>query len=78
VVDHEGLLGPLGDVALARGASRVVAAGRNETALKRLAGVDPRVAPVALSGDRDRDSAAIIASGGEPAVVIDALGARWS
>jgi alcohol dehydrogenase len=58
-------------VALARGAARVVAVGRNTAVLERLAGVDPRVRTVAFTGDRARDAAAI----GEVDVVIDALGA---
>lgn len=63
-------------VALARGAGRVVTAGRNPSALDRLAALDPRVVPVALTGVRDRDAAAIrAAAGGGADVVVDALGA---
>ncbi len=61
--------------ALARGASRVVALGRNPASLARVAGVDPRVATVNLSGQRAADTAAVLATGGEVDVVIDALGA---
>jgi threonine dehydrogenase-like Zn-dependent dehydrogenase len=57
-------------VALARGASRVVATGRNETALTRLSEMDSRVTAVALTGERAQNAAAI----GEADVVIDALG----
>jgi len=57
--------------ALARGAARVVAVGRNTAVLDRLAGLDARVRAVPLTGDRARDAAAI----GEVDVVIDALGA---
>jgi threonine dehydrogenase-like Zn-dependent dehydrogenase len=60
-------------VALAQGAARVVAVGRNTGVLDRLAQVDPRVRTVALSGDRARDAAAMIEAGGEVDVVIDAL-----
>ncbi len=62
--------------ALARGASRVVAVGRNETALARLAALDPRVRPVPLT-DRAGTAAAITADG-EVDVVLDALGATGS
>jgi len=61
--------------ALARGASRVVALGRNPTSLARVAGVDQRVQTVTLSGQRDADTAAVFATGGEVDVVVDALGA---
>lgn len=61
--------------ALARGASRVVALGRNPTSLARVAGVDARVATVTLSGQRATDTAAVLATGGEVDVVVDALGA---
>lgn len=61
-------------LALARGAGRVMAFGRNQGALERLAHADARVATVAASGDRVRDAAAITAVDGEVDVVIDALG----
>jgi threonine dehydrogenase-like Zn-dependent dehydrogenase len=62
-------------VALAQGATRVVAVGRNTDALARLAALDRRVVPVPLAGDRATDAAAIIEAGGGADVVIDALGA---
>lgn len=75
-------------VALARGASRVVAVGRNTDALDRLAALDPRVVPVPLTGDRSHDAAAIARAGDAGAitrsgrggvdVVLDALGAAPS
>ena len=62
-------------VALAQGASRVVAVGRSRPALERLAAIDPRVVTVALSGERTADAAAITqTSGGGCDVVLDALG----
>ncbi|GAA0241331.1 zinc-binding dehydrogenase [Cryptosporangium japonicum] len=61
-------------VALARGASGVVAVGRNPDALARLAALDRRVVTVRLTGDRPADAAAIRAAG-EPDVTVDALGA---
>ena len=64
-------------LALARGASRVVAVGRNRFALDRLAALDARVAIVALSGDRAQDAAAIRAAG-EPGLVLDTFGATDS
>lgn len=60
-------------VALARGASRVIAVGRNEAALQRLANLDARVSVVRLSGDIAEDTRAIIAIA-PPHVVIDAAG----
>lgn len=61
--------------ALARGASRVVALGRNPESLARVAAVDDRVATVTLSGRRTEDTAALLATGGQVGVVVDALGA---
>ncbi|GAB3451306.1 hypothetical protein GCM10027519_00970 [Kineococcus endophyticus] len=81
VVAVLGATGQLGGaavlLALARGASRVVAVGRNAEALDRLAALDTRVVPVVLTGDRRRDAAAV-AAGGAPGVVLDALGAATS
>jgi len=78
VVAILGATGQLGGaavlVALARGASRVVAVGRNLSALQRLTDVDDRVATVVLTGDRSADAAAIRAAG-EPDLVLDTLGA---
>jgi alcohol dehydrogenase len=52
-------------LSLALGAARVIAAGRNRTALEALARVGgPRVATVALSGDVDADAKALRAAGG--------------
>lgn len=62
-------------IALARGAAAVVAIGRNRDALDALAGVDPRVIPVALTGDRGVDGPAILAAAGPVDAVIDTLGA---
>ncbi|GHF38794.1 alcohol dehydrogenase [Amycolatopsis bartoniae] len=59
-------------VALARGASRVVAVGRNATVLDGLKALDHRVLPVRLTGNGD--AAAILAAGGPADVVLDALG----
>ncbi|KAA9158754.1 zinc-binding dehydrogenase [Amycolatopsis acidicola] len=61
-------------VALARGAGRVVAAGRNKSTLDELAAVDPRIVPVPLSGDREADATALLDAGGGSDVVLDALG----
>ncbi len=81
VVAVLGATGQLGGsavlVALARGASRVVAVGRNRVALDRLAALDPRVATVPLTGDRARDAAAIRVAG-EPDLVLDTFGATSS
>jgi alcohol dehydrogenase len=63
-------------LALSRGASRVVAVGRNEAALARLAALDPRVRAVPLT-DRAGTASAITAEG-EVDVVLDALGAVGS
>ena len=58
-----GATGQLGSaavlLALAHGASRVVAAGRNERRLGALAGTDRRVAPCVLTGSREQDAASI-------------------
>lgn len=62
-------------VALARGAASVVAVGRNRGALDALRALGPRVAPVALSGDRGTDARAIVAAAGPVDAVVDALGA---
>ena len=79
VVAVLGATGQLGGgavlVALARGASRVVAVGRNTGSLDRLAALDPRVVAVELAGDRAADAAAIAGAAGDPHVVVDALGA---
>ncbi|WP_084682088.1 zinc-binding dehydrogenase [Actinomycetospora chiangmaiensis] len=70
VLGATGQLGTVGvHLALARGASRVVAVGRNPAQLERLAALDPRVRPVPLV-DREVTAAAI----GEVDVVLDALG----
>jgi threonine dehydrogenase-like Zn-dependent dehydrogenase len=77
VLGATGQLGGAGvRLALARGASRVVAVGRNATALARLAALDPRVRTVALT-DRAGTAPAITAEG-EVDVVLDALGAVGS
>ncbi|MBU4612460.1 zinc-binding dehydrogenase [Achromobacter sp. GG226] len=60
-------------VALARGASRVIAAGRNEPALQRLADLDERVSIVVLSGNVEENTKRI-SSIASPHVVIDAVG----
>ncbi|KQO62308.1 zinc-binding dehydrogenase [Curtobacterium sp. Leaf261] len=62
-------------LALARGAGRIAAIGRNRASLDRLAALDPRVVPVRSVGDRTEDAAAVVeALGGEADVAIDALG----
>ncbi|NII41525.1 alcohol dehydrogenase [Curtobacterium flaccumfaciens] len=62
-------------VALARGASRVVAVGRDAASLDRLETLDSRVGAVRSVSGRAGDAAAISAAlGGEADVVIDALG----
>lgn len=63
-------------VALAMGASRVVAAGRNQQALEDLTKAGgKRVTPVALSGDIARDSAALReAAGGGAHLAFDMVG----
>lgn len=60
-------------VALACGASRVIAIGRNASALQYLTTLDDRVVSVSLSGNRDADARAIRATAA-PHVVIDAMG----
>lgn len=60
-------------VALARGASRVIAVGRDACVLERLAMLDDRVATVPLTGDVPTDAKAMSAFGA-PHVVIDAIG----
>ncbi|MEG8183834.1 zinc-binding dehydrogenase [Nocardia terpenica] len=78
IVAVVGATGQLGGaavlVALARGAAAVVAYGRNRESLDALAGLDPRVIPVPLTGNRGVDGRAIAAAGPIDAVV-DALGA---
>jgi alcohol dehydrogenase len=62
-------------VALALGASRVVAAGRNRGVLAELAGVDQRISTTVLSGDPERDGAALVdASGGGAHLAVDLVG----
>ncbi|SEQ55905.1 MDR/zinc-dependent alcohol dehydrogenase-like family protein [Microlunatus flavus] len=62
-------------LALAAGAGRVVAFGRNRASLERLAALDDRVVPVAALADRAADAAALArALGGDADVVVDALG----
>lgn len=67
VVAVVGATGQLGGaavlVALALGASAVVAVGRNRDSLDSLAGIDRRVVPVPLTGDRGVDGRAIAAAG---------------
>ncbi len=54
-------------VALAMGASSVVATGRNESVLRRVASkLGPRVRPVVMSGSEDADRAAILEAAGGP------------
>jgi alcohol dehydrogenase len=62
-------------LALARGAARVVAVGRDAGSLERLQALEGRVRAVRSVGARDADAAAIaVAVGGDADVVIDALG----
>ena len=63
-------------VALAMGAARVVAAGRNEEVLASLAKAGgPRVVPVALAGDIAKDAAALrLACGGGAHLAFDMVG----
>ncbi|OII34888.1 hypothetical protein BIU98_02725 [Curtobacterium sp. MMLR14_010] len=62
-------------LALARGAARVVAVGRDAASLDRLEALDRRVCAVRSVGGRAGDAAAIsLALDGEADVVIDALG----
>jgi alcohol dehydrogenase len=67
-------------VALAMGARRVVAIGRDRSALERLAGtLGPRVVPAALGGDMAADMAAIQAAAqGKADVALDLLGQATS
>ncbi|MGG2461385.1 zinc-binding dehydrogenase [Streptomyces sp. RGM 3693] len=79
VVAVVGATGQLGAaavlIALARGSAAVVAVGRHHGSLDALAGLDPRVVPVPLSGDRAADGRAIATAAGPVDVVIDTLGA---
>jgi len=63
-------------VALAMGAARVAAAGRNEETLEKLAKAGgTRVVPVVLSGDVDKDAAALRgAAGGGAHLAFDMVG----
>lgn len=62
-------------LALALGAGRVVAAGRNAAALAALGELYPRVAPVRLSGDAKADGLAMReAAGGSAALAFDMVG----
>ena len=62
-------------IALARGAGRIAAVGRNASSLQRLTALDPRIRAVRAVGDRTADAAAISqALGGDADVTIDALG----
>jgi NADPH:quinone reductase-like Zn-dependent oxidoreductase len=78
VVVINGATGQLGGaavlLALARGAARVIAAGRNAERLQALAEIDRRVAVHRFSGERARDAAALRALGRGPAdLVVDLL-----
>jgi threonine dehydrogenase-like Zn-dependent dehydrogenase len=79
IVAVVGATGQLGTaavlVALARGATAIVAVGRNRDSLDALAGIDPRVVPVPLTGDREVDGRAIAATAGPVDAVVDTLGA---
>ncbi|MEO3872629.1 zinc-binding dehydrogenase [Nonomuraea sp. B12E4] len=72
-----GNLGGAGTMAaLARGAARVIVTGRRESALSALAQLDPRVRPVVLTGDRARDTAALLAETDDGAdLLLDVIGA---
>jgi alcohol dehydrogenase len=62
-------------VALAMGAARVVAAGRNQDALNRLAAADDRVTTVALTGDVAADTDSLRAAGdGHIDLALDLVG----
>jgi alcohol dehydrogenase len=63
-------------VAVAMGAARVIAAGRNESALQAVARAgDPRVATVKLAGDVQKDAAALReAAGGGVHMAFDMVG----
>ena len=55
------------EVALAMGASRVVATGRNQAVLKELGRrLGPRVRPLAMVGDEDADRSAILEAAARP------------
>jgi len=76
VVGASGMVGSSGVlIALAMGAARIVALGRNRERLEAVARLDPRIVPLAPSG-KGFDSAAILAAtGGKGAnVVLDAVG----
>lgn len=61
--------------ALAMGAACAIAAGRNETALAQLAErLGPRVRPVGMTGDVDRDTKSLRASAGGADMALDMLG----
>jgi alcohol dehydrogenase len=60
-------------VAIALGASHVVAAGRNRDALERL-GALPRVIPVAMTGDAAADTRALRDAAGTPDCALDMVG----
>jgi threonine dehydrogenase-like Zn-dependent dehydrogenase len=79
VVAVVGATGQLGAaavlVALARGAAAVVAVGRDRDSLDALAGLDRRVLPVRLTGDRGVDGRAIASAAGPVDAVVDTLGA---
>jgi NADPH:quinone reductase-like Zn-dependent oxidoreductase len=61
-------------LALAHGAAKVVATGRNEERLKTLAHLDPRIAVHELSSQREKDSQAIIDLANGPVdLVVDYL-----
>lgn len=62
-------------VALAMGASRVVAVGRNQTVLESLQQLDPqRVVGVSLTGDVEADHAELLAVAGSSDLMLDTLG----
>jgi alcohol dehydrogenase len=63
-------------LAVAMGASKVLALGRDGASLARLASaLGPRVAPVVITGDHDTDVAAIqTAAGGKADVALDLVG----
>ena len=63
-------------MALAMGATRVFALGRNEAALREVCSHDPRAIPVVLSGDSERDTANLKEqSHGGIDVALDVVGA---
>lgn len=79
VVIINGATGNLGTaailVALAMGASKVVAVGRNTTALSELEKLDERrVVSVSLSGNTEEDAQKIKKAAGEADLVLDVLG----